>query len=148
MVVRTLLAAGLLLAAAACGRDDARSRELRLLAPAGLVELDHVRRFERASGCRIDLRVYDENENVAAIARRRDVDVVAVPAARQDAHTSIELVRIRLEPGLVIIVPSRFARAFDRPAQPAGRRSVRWTIRDDGESPGCARRWLSYVTSQ
>jgi hypothetical protein len=148
MVFRALLGASLVLATTSCGGDEAPRRELGILAPAGLAELDHVRSFERKTGCRVDLRVYDENEDIAAIARRRDVDVVATPSTRTDAHESIELVRITLESGLEITVPKRFAKAFDRPARPAGRRSIRWTIRPEGENPGCARRWLAYTNSQ
>ena len=48
--------------------------------PAGIA--GDVTHFERETNCRVDLRVYDEEEDVEAIARRRDVDVVAglVPA--------------------------------------------------------------------
>jgi hypothetical protein len=148
MVFRALLGASLVLATAACGGDEGSRPELGILAPAGLPELDHVRSFERKTGCRVDLRVYDENEDIAAIARRRDVDVVATPSTRKDAHESIELVQIMLAPGLEITVPKRYATAFDKPARPAGRRSIRWTIRQQGENPGCARRWLAYANSQ
>jgi hypothetical protein len=137
------------LAATACRGDEAPRQELRLLAPAGFVELEDVRLFERRTGCRVDLRIYDDNEDVAAIARRRDVDVVATAVSPgEGSHDSTELVRITLEPGLTITVPKRFATAFDRPARPAGRRSIRWAIRQEGENPRCARRWLAYATSQ
>jgi hypothetical protein len=148
MVFRALLGASLVLATTSCGGDEAPRRELRILAPAGLAELDHVRSFERKTGCQVDLRVYDENEDIAAIARRRDVDVVATPSTRQDADESIELVQITLESGLEITVPKRYAKAFERPTRPAGRRSIRWTIRREGENPVCSRRWLAYATSQ
>jgi hypothetical protein len=149
MVVRAILGAAFVLAAAGCGGGQAAHRELRLLAPPGLVELDHLQRFERTSGCRVDVRVYDPDEDVAAIARRRDVDAVARLVSGADGeHASIELARITVAPGLVITVPKRFARAYGRPSRPAGIRSVRWSIRGEGENPGCARRWLAYVTSQ
>jgi hypothetical protein len=147
MAVRFILAAALLLAVAACGRQEPASPELRLLAPADLVE--DLPTFERSSGCRVDLRVYDEAEDLAAIAKRRDVDVVAAPpAAGTQPHDSVELVRITLEPGLELTVPRRFASAFEAPARPAGRRSTRWTIRNDGDNPACARQWVAYATSQ
>src|SRR5919109_3462111 len=108
MVVRALLGASLVLATTACGGDDGAPQELRLLAPAGLGELEHVRAFERKTGCRVDLRVYDEDEDAAAIARRRDADAVATLVPPTQARgRSIELVRITLEPGLVITVPKR-----------------------------------------
>jgi hypothetical protein len=147
MAVRPLLAAVLLLALAACGGDEPPQPEVRLLAPADLAE--DVSSFERATGCRVDLRVYDEGEDLDAIARRRDVDVVAGPAPPgTQPHDSVELVRVTLERGLEIMVPKRFARAFAKPARPAGRRLTRWTIRENGDNPGCARRWVAYATSQ
>jgi hypothetical protein len=147
MAVRLLLAAALLLVLSACGGDEPARREVRLLAPADLVE--DLASFERTTGCRVDLRVYDEIENLAAIARRRDVDVVAGPAPPgTEPHDSVELVRVTLEHGLAITVPKRFARAFPKPARPAGRRLTRWTIRNEGDNPDCARRWVAYATSQ
>jgi spermidine/putrescine-binding protein len=133
-------------ALAGCGGDDAIS-EVKLLAPPGLV--GDVTPFERDTGCQIDLRVYDEDEDLAAIARRRDVDAVAAPVEPGErADDSVELVRIKLEPDLEITIPKRLAAAYDRPTRPAGRRLTRWTIRADGENPDCARRWIAYATSQ
>jgi len=147
MAVRSLLAAVLLALLPACGGDDDATREVKLLAPAGLV--GDVARFERETGCRVDLRVYDEDEDIATIARRRDVDVVARPVrAGERPDDSVELVRIMLEPGLEITIPKRLAAAYDRPTRPAGRRLTRWTIRDAGENPECARRWIAYATAQ
>jgi len=146
MAVRLLVAAALVAALAACGDENA-TPEVRVLAPAGLV--GDVTPFERETGCRVDLRVYDDDEDIDAIARRRDVDVVAGPVrpGERPDH-SVELVRITLDRGLEITIPKRLAAAYDRPARPAGRRLTRWTIRHDGENPGCARRWLAYATSQ
>lgn len=146
MAVRLVLAAALLLLVA-CGEDGSPAHEVRILAPADLVE--NAADFERATGCRVDVRAYDADEDLPAIARRRDVDVVAAPAPPGTRpHDSVELVRITLEPGLEITVPRRFASAFDKPARPAGRRSTRWTIRNEGENPDCAHRWVAYATSQ
>jgi hypothetical protein len=146
MAVRLVLAAALLLLPA-CGRDGSPAHEVRILAPADLVE--NVADFERATGCRVDVRAYDADEDLAAIARRRDVDVIAAPTSPGTTpHDSVELVRITLERGLEITVPRRFASAFDKPARPAGRRTTRWTIREEGENPDCAHRWVAYATSQ
>jgi hypothetical protein len=146
MAVRLVLVAVLLLLPA-CGGNGSPAREVRILAPADLVE--NVADFERATGCRVDVRAYDADEDLAAIARRRDVDVIAAPTPPgKTPHDSVELVRITLEPGLEITVPRRFASAFDKPARPVGRRSTRWTIRDEGENPDCAHRWVAYATSQ
>jgi hypothetical protein len=147
MACRCLLAAALLLVAAGCGDDEPPQPQVRLLAPADLVE--NVSQFERASGCRVDLRVYDGGEDLAAIARRRDVDVVAAPVTPGERpHDAVELVRVTLDDGLEITVPRRFAPAYDGPTSPAGVRRTRWTIRQQGDNPGCARRWLAYATSQ
>jgi hypothetical protein len=146
MAVRLVLAAALLLLSA-CGGEGSPADEVRILAPADLV--GNVADFERETGCRVDVRAYDADEDLAAIARRRDVDVIAAPTPPGTRpHDSVELVRITLEPGLEITVPRRFAAAFDKPARPAGRRSTRWTTRDEGENPDCARRWVAYATSQ
>ncbi|HKF14190.1 MAG TPA: hypothetical protein VKB13_03075 [Gaiellaceae bacterium] len=147
MAVRLLLAAALVATLAGCGADDKTERELKLLAPAGVVR--DVTAFERDTGCRVDRRIYDDDEDLAAIARRRDVDVVARPIRRGETpDDAVDLVRITLEPGLEITIPKELARAYDRPTRPAGRRLTRWTIRQDGENPECARRWLAYATSQ
>jgi hypothetical protein len=147
MAVRLLLSAALMLILSGCGGDGPTSREVRLLAPADLVE--DLSSFEQATRCRVDLRVYDEGEDLPTIARRRNVDVVAAPAPPGiEPHDSVELVRITLESGLEITVPKRLAQAFPKPARPAGRRETRWTFREAGENQDCARRWVAYATSQ
>jgi hypothetical protein len=147
MAARALLAAVVLSTLAGCGGGGAHRSEVRLLAPAGLV--GDPAAFERRSGCRVDLRVYDEDENIAAIARRRDVDVVARPTRQGESpHDSVELVRIAIDRDLEIVVPKRFAGAYRRPMRPAGLRTTRWVVRSEGPNPGCARRWLAYATSQ
>jgi len=61
----------------------------------------------------------------------------------------VPLVRITLERGLTITIPKRLASAFaGAPIRPAGRRSIVWTIREEGGNDTCARRWLDYATSQ
>lgn len=147
MAIRSVLAATLLLALGACGSDSQPTREVRLLAPAGLVE--DMEPFERRTGCRVDLRVYDDDETIDAIARRRNADVVAGPVpSGQVAHDVVELVRIELDDGLEVTVPKSLAAAFDGTARPAGERRTRWVIREDGENEDCAERWLDYATSQ
>jgi hypothetical protein len=142
---RALVAAALL-AVAGCGGGEPQ-REVRLLAPVGLV--GDVAPFERESGCRVDLRVYDEGEDLDAIARRRDVDVIAGPVpAGQRADDSVELVRITLASGVEITVPKALARAYHGTIRPAGRRSTAWVIREDGDNADCAQGWLDYATSQ
>jgi hypothetical protein len=147
MASRLTLAAALLFAVAACGGEAEPPREVRLLAPAG-VAADPTR-FERATGCRVDLRVYDGGEDVQAIARRRDADVVAGPAPPgAEPHFSQDLVRIAVASGLEITIPRQLAAAFAGVVRPAGRRSIVWRIRAEGENDGCARRWLAYATSR
>ena len=148
MAFRLHLTAILLLVLAGCGGEQPSRPEVRVLAPAGIVE--DVSAFERQSGCRVDLRVYDDAEDVDAIARRRDVDVVAGPAPPgREPDVSVPLVRITLERGLTITIPKRLASAFaGAPIRPAGRRSIVWTIREEGDNDACARRWLDYATSQ
>jgi hypothetical protein len=148
MAIRLHLTATVLLVVAGCGGEQASRSEVRLLAPAGIVE--DVSRFERRSGCRVDLRVYDDAEDVAAIARRRDADVVAEPAPPgRQPDLSVPLVRITLERGLTVTIPKRLASGFPGTSmRPAGRRSIVWTIREQGENDTCARRWLDYATSQ
>lgn len=137
----------MVLALAGCGGDSTPTSEVRLLAPPGLV--DDVADFEQQTGCVVDLRVYDEGEDVAAIAERRDADVVARPVPiGQVAHDTVELVRIELDDGLEVTIPKALASGFEGNAHPAGRRATRWVIRDDGENQGCAERWLDYATSQ
>ena len=140
------LVAGALLALAGCGGSGDR-REVKLLAPAGLV--GDVTPFERETGCRVDLRVYDEGEDLDAIARRRDVDVIAGPVPPGErADDSVELVRVTLRSGIEITVPKKLASAFRGTVRPAGRRTTAWVIREDGDNPDCAERWLDYATSQ
>ena len=140
------LATAALLALAGCGGSGDR-REVRLLAPAGLV--GDVTPFERETGCRVDLRVYDEGEDLNAIARRRDVDAIAEPVPPGDrADDSVDLVRVTLPSGIEITVPKTLASAFHGTVRPAGRRTTAWVIREEGDNPGCAGRWLDYATSQ
>jgi hypothetical protein len=146
MARRLVLAAALLHVLAACGGGPEPRREVRLLAPADV--LDDVAPFEGATGCRVDLRVYDEDEDVDAIARRRGTDVVAEPAPPGTTpHLSQELVRITLAGGLEVTIPKRLAPAYNGAVRPAGRRSIVWRIRPEGENDACARRWLAYATS-
>ena len=77
MSMRALLVAALVAAVAGCGGDA--QREVRLLAPVGIVADAQAARFERQTGCRVDLRVYDPDEDIKAIAGRRDTDVIAHP---------------------------------------------------------------------
>lgn len=146
MAVRLHLIAGLLLVLSGCGGKEPAPNEVRILAPAGIVE--GVTSFERETGCRVDLRVYDENEDVEAIARRRNADVVARPAPPgREPHVSIDLVRVALARGLEVTIPKKLAAAFDAPGRPAGRRSIVWTLREGGENEVCARRWLARPSS-
>jgi hypothetical protein len=145
MAIRLVFAATMLLVLGGCG-DSADTHEVRLLAPAGLV--GDVAAFERRTGCRVDLRVYDENEDLAVIARRRDVDVVAGPVPPGGvAHDSVDLVRVELDSGLQVTIPKPLAPAFDGTAHAAGRRTTAWVIREEGENQDCAERWLDYATS-
>ena len=147
MAIRCTVAAVVLLALAGCGGDQESNREVRLLAPAGLVE--NTAAFERETGCGVDLRVYDDGEDLDAIARRRNVDVVAGPVPPGGtAHDSVELVTVEVASGLEVTVPRALAAAFDGPARPAGRRRTAWVIREDGANEDCAERWLDYATSQ
>ena len=146
--MRALLVAALVTAVAGCG-GEAR-REVRLLAPVGIVADAQAARFERQTGCRIDLRVYDPDEDIQAIAGRRDMDVIARPTPDGETPDISEaLVRATLDGGVVVTIPSRLAAALDPLLiRPAGRRDLSWTIRDEGDNEDCARRWLAYATSQ
>jgi hypothetical protein len=147
MATRARVAAALLpaLVSVGCGGDRPPTREVRVLAPPGLV--GDVSSFERGTGCRVALRVYDEEEDIAAVADLRDADVVAEPAAPGlPAHDSVELVRITLDDGLVITVPKALAAAFRGRRRPAGRRRTAWVVREEGNNDACARRWLTYAT--
>jgi hypothetical protein len=148
MALRLHLTAILLLVLAGCGGQQPSRPEVKLLAPAGIVE--DLSAFERQSGCRVDLRVYDDAEDVDAIARRRDADVVAGPALPgRKPDVSVPIVRITLARGLTITIPKTLASAFAGAAiRPAGRRSIVWTIREEGDNRACARRWLDYASSR
>ena len=148
MSIRALLAATLLAALAGCGSDE--RREVRLLAPAGIVSDADAAGFERETGCRVDMRVYDTDEDIEAIAGRRDTDVVAAPTPEGEPPDIAEqLVRATLRDGVVVTVPRRLAVALDPLLiRPAGRRELSWTIREEGDNDDCARRWIAYATSQ
>jgi hypothetical protein len=83
MSMRALLAATLLAAMAGCGSDE--RREVRLLAPAGIVSDAESVRFEQETDCRVDLRVYDSNEDLEPIAKRRDSDNRSSDRERRDS---------------------------------------------------------------
>jgi hypothetical protein len=147
MSARLLLVA---LVALTAGCGGSAQREVRLLAPAGVVDDSDAHRFERATGCRIELRVYDPDEDIQAIARRRDTDVIAgrtLPGEKPDVVD--ELVRASLSGGVVVTVPAELAPALaPTDIEPAGRRRLSWAIRPEGDNDDCARRWLAYATSQ
>jgi hypothetical protein len=148
MSMRALLAATLLAAMAGCGSDD--GREVRLLAPAGIVSDADAAGFERETGCRVDLRVYDANEDLEPIEERRDSDAIAAPTRDgETAHVTDEMARLTLKDGVVVTVPTRLAATLDPvETQPAGQRRLTWTIREEGDNDDCARRWIAYATSQ
>jgi hypothetical protein len=149
MSVRALLAAALLTALAGCGGEGSE-QELRLLAPVGIVEDGDERRFERETGCRVDLRVYDEEEDVDAIADRRDTDAIARPTPNGSIpHLSEEMVRATLEGGVVVTIPRELAPALSPvKVRPAGRREISWVLRDKGDNRDCATRWIAQAISQ
>jgi hypothetical protein len=148
MSMRALLAATLLTAVAGCGSDE--RREVRLLAPAGIVSEADSARFEQETGCRVDLRVYDPNEDLEPIAKRRDSDAIAAPTRKgETAHVTDEMARLTLKDGVVVTVPTRLAAALDPvETQPAGQRRLTWTIREEGDNDDCALRWIADATSQ
>lgn len=151
MSARILLAAAVLLLTA-CGGDDTR-REVRLLAPV-YVPLQAAA-FERETGCEVDARIYDEDEDVEAIARRRNADVVAADRATLDGFgrelshrtrfSSVSLVRVDLDDGPPVTVPQELGAAFDGAQEPAGTRQTAWAVRGAGPNDDCARRWIAYV---
>lgn len=147
MSARALLAAAIAVLTG-CGGEE--QREVRLLAPAGIVSDADSADFEDETGCRVDLRVYDPGEDLEAIAERRDTDVVAAPTPDGETPDISEaLVRATLGGGVVVTVPRRLASALEpRLLRPAGRRDLSWTIREDGDHDDCARRWIAYATSQ
>jgi hypothetical protein len=145
MSIRLLLAAALV-ALVGCGGSSSRA-EVRLLAPAWAV--NDPGEFERTTGCRVDLRVYDEDEDLGAIAERRDVDVVASPTPPGgSADRTVEFVQVTLKGGIEVTVPASLASAFDGSTRPAGSRSIRWTIRDEGDNSECAERWVEYAAGR
>ena len=148
MSIRALLAAALLTTVAGCGGEE--RREVRLLAPAGIVSDADVARFERETDCRVELRVYDPKEDLGPIAERRDTDAIAAPTRNgETAHVTDEMARLTLKDGVVVTVPTRLAAALDPvETQLAGQRRLTWTIREEGENDDCARRWIAYATSQ
>ncbi|HEX7255478.1 MAG TPA: hypothetical protein VF236_06065 [Gaiellaceae bacterium] len=133
-------------ALAGCGGGSNSDREVRLLAPAW-IDAD-VERFERESGCRVDLRVYDDDERLDPIAERRNVDVVAARVEPGAGDQTEEFVRVTLSGGVEVTIPRRLATAFRGRARPAGRRSIAWLIREEGDNDDCARAWIAYATSQ
>jgi hypothetical protein len=148
MSMRAFLTAVLLTAIAGCGGEE--RREVRLLAPVGIVSDADAARFERETGCRVDLRVYDPDEDLEPIEERRDSDAIAAPTpSGETAHVTDEMARLTLKDGVVVTVPTRLAAALDPvETQPAGQRRLTWTIREEGDNDDCARRWIVYATSQ
>jgi hypothetical protein len=148
MSMRALVAATLLAAMTGCGSDD--GQEVRLLAPAGIVSEADSARFQQETDCRVDLRVYDANEDLGPIAERRDSDAIAAPTRDgETAHVTDEMARLTLKDGVVVMVPARLAAALDPvETKPAGQRRLTWTIREEGDNDDCARRWIAYATSQ
>jgi hypothetical protein len=168
MSIRIGLAAALVALGTACG-GDTDTRQVRLLAPPGYVEdgstlpkSDWVTPFERRTGCEVDARVYDDNEDVVAIARRRDIDAVAgsdeiLAELRREGellpgstpHDSVALARVRLASGIELTLQRHLAQAL-RPVsiRPAGRRAIAWAIRKDGDNRDCARRWIVHATAR
>jgi hypothetical protein len=147
MSIRVLLAAALLAVVAGCGGDSV-AREVRLLAPVGIAK--DVSGFEQETGCEVDLRVYDEGEDIAAIASRRDTDAIAAPTSPGGIPDVVEeLVRVTLKGGVVLTIPRDLASAFSATeVRPAGRRQISWTIREQGDNDECARRWIAHAVSQ
>jgi fermentation-respiration switch protein FrsA (DUF1100 family) len=147
MSIRLSLAAALAVFLSGCGGASS-AREVRLLAPVGIAK--SIEGFERDTGCRVELRVYDDGEDVAAIARRRDADVIAGPTREGQVPDVVdELARVTLRGGVVVTIPRRLASAFDWiDIRSAGRREISWRIREEGDNDDCARRWIAYVRSQ
>lgn len=145
--MRTLLAAAFLTVLAGCG-GESPPREVRLLAPVGIA--NDVPRFEQETGCRVDLRVYDEGEDIEAIARRRDSDAIAGPTPAGGQPDIVqELARLTLAGGVVLIIPRTLASEFDWvDIRSAGRRQLSWKVREEGDNDDCARRWVAHATSQ
>jgi hypothetical protein len=148
MSARALLAAASVALVAGCGGDE--QREVRLLAPAGVVADEASAQFERETGCRVDLRVYDTDEDIHAIADRRDTDVIAEPTPEGEMPDLVEeFVVASLKSGVVVTVPRRLAPALEPiETRPAPRRELTWSVREEGDNDDCARRWLAYATPQ
>lgn len=161
MAAPPLLAAALLILAGCggsgeVGRDDG---ELRLLVPPGYAD---ERLVERETDCTTDIRVYDETEDVVALARRRDVDAIAgseriIGALRKADEllpgTSpvdmVEYVEARLEGGVVITLPRDLASAFDTVStRSVGRRTTVWVVRKDADNRICAEQWIAHAISR
>jgi hypothetical protein len=141
-----LLAAAALLALAGCG-STASKPVVSVLAPAWID--DDVPRFEQQSGCRVDLRVYDDGENLAAIAERRQTDVLAspVPPGREGDETET-FVHVTHD-GVELTLPARLASAFPGPHRPAGTRAIVWLATHRGKGDRrCINRWVLYAASQ
>lgn len=141
-----LLAAAALLTVAGCGSSTAQPH-VGVLAPAWID--DDIPRFEHQTGCRVDLRTYDEGEDLAAIAKRRETDVIAAPVPRgQDGDQVEQFVHVTVDGGVELTIPRRLASAFDGPQRPAGRRGIVWLTRDGNGDRRCIGRWVRYATSQ
>lgn len=140
-----LLAAAALLTVAGCG-SSTEQPHVGVLAPAWID--DDIPRFEQQTGCRVDLRTYDEGEDLAAIARRRETDVIAAPVPRgQDGDQVEQFVHVTVDGGVELTIPKRLAPAFDGPQRPAGRRGIVWLTRDGNGDRRCIGRWVRYATS-
>jgi hypothetical protein len=148
MSARAVLTAALLIALAGCGGEE--RREVRLLAPVGIVSDEDSATFERETNCHVDVRVYDSDEELDAISRRRDTDAIAAPTRNGETpHVSEALAQLTLKDGVVVTVPARLAPALEPLLiRPAGRRDLTWSIREEGDNDDCARRWIAYATSQ
>lgn len=141
-----LLAAAALLTVAGCGSSTAQPH-VGVLAPAWID--DDIPRFEHQTSCRVDLRTYDEGEDLAAIAKRRETDVIAAPVRRgQDGDQVEQFVHVTVDGGVELTIPKRLASAFDGPQRPAGRRGIVWLTRDGNGDRRCIGRWVRYATSQ
>jgi hypothetical protein len=149
MSARTLLAAALTVGVTGCGGGESE-REVRLLAPVGIVEDGDARRFERETGCRVDLRVYDQEEDIEAIAVRRDADAIAGPTPNGAVpHIAEEMVQATLDGGVVVTVPRELVSALNPVHfRPAGPREISWLLREEGDNPDCATRWIAQAASQ
>jgi hypothetical protein len=135
-----------LLGLAGCG-SSSRQPRVGLLAPAWID--DDIPRFEQQTACRVDLRVYDEGEDLPAIAERRETDVIAAAVHRgQDADQTEPFVTVTLEGGVEVTVPRRLGSAFTGPRRAAGTRGIVWLPTRKGRGDRrCIGRWIAYATS-